>query len=64
VPSRIFGPKRKLIRGGWKKLYKELHNLYSSPNIIAAIKLKRMRSVEQVAYITNENCIQNLSQET
>jgi hypothetical protein len=63
VPRRIFGPKRKLIRGGWKKLYKELHNLYSSPNI-TAIKLKRLRSVAQVAYITNENCIQNLSQET
>jgi hypothetical protein len=32
---RIFKPKRDEIIGGWRKLHDdELHNLYSSPNII------------------------------
>jgi hypothetical protein len=32
---RIFGPKRDAITGGWRRLQNlELHNLYSSPNII------------------------------
>jgi hypothetical protein len=32
---RIFGPKRDEIIGGWRKLrIEELHNLYSSLNII------------------------------
>jgi hypothetical protein len=40
---RIFGPKRDEMVGGWRKLHnEELHNLYSSPNIIIMIKTKRM----------------------
>jgi hypothetical protein len=32
---RIFRPKRDEVTGGWRKLHnEELHNLYSSPNII------------------------------
>jgi hypothetical protein len=32
---RIFGPKRDEVMGEWRKLHnEELHNLYSSPNII------------------------------
>jgi hypothetical protein len=35
VLRRIFGPKRDEVRGEWRKLHNgELHNLYSSPNII------------------------------
>jgi hypothetical protein len=35
VLRRIFGPKRDGVIGGWRKLHsEELHNLYSSPNII------------------------------
>jgi hypothetical protein len=35
VLRRIFGPKRDEVAGGWRKLQnEELHNLYSSPNII------------------------------
>jgi hypothetical protein len=35
---RIFGPKRE-VKGDWRKLHnEELHNLYSSPNIIRMIK--------------------------
>jgi hypothetical protein len=47
---RIFGPKRKEVTGEWRKLhYEELHNLYSSPNIIRMIELRRMRWAGHVA---------------
>jgi hypothetical protein len=47
---RIFGPKRDGVTGGWRKLYnEELHNLYSSPNIIRIIKSRRMRWAGYVA---------------
>jgi hypothetical protein len=40
---RIFGPKRDEETGEWMNLHKEeLHNLYSSPNIIRQIKSRRM----------------------
>jgi hypothetical protein len=43
VLRRIFGTKRDEVTGGWRKLHnEELHNLYSSPNIIR-IKSRRMR---------------------
>jgi hypothetical protein len=36
VLRRIFGPKRDEVTGDWRKLHnEELHNLYSSPNIIS-----------------------------
>jgi hypothetical protein len=39
VLRRIFGPKRDEVTGGWRKLHnEELHNMYSSPNIIRMIK--------------------------
>jgi hypothetical protein len=42
VLRRIFGPKRDEVKGGWKKLHnEELHNLYSSSNIIMVIKSRR-----------------------
>jgi hypothetical protein len=35
VQRRIFGPRREEVIGGWKRLHnKELHYLYTSPNII------------------------------
>jgi hypothetical protein len=38
------------VTGGWRKLHnEELHNLYSSPNIIRMIKAKRMRWAGHVA---------------
>jgi hypothetical protein len=45
VLRRIFGPKRDEVMGDWKKKLhnEELHNLYSSPNIIRMIKSRRMR---------------------
>jgi hypothetical protein len=48
---RIFGPKRDKVTGGWRRLHnEELHNLYSSPNIIRVIKF-RMRWTEHVAHM-------------
>jgi hypothetical protein len=47
---RIFGPKRDEVTGDWRKLHKEeLHNLYSSPNIIRMIQSRRMRWAVHVA---------------
>jgi hypothetical protein len=44
VLRRIFGPKRVLVMGEWKKLHnEELRDLYSSPSIIKIIKSRRMR---------------------
>ena len=41
---RIFALKRDEVTGEWKKLYNaELNDLYSSPNIVRVIKLRRMR---------------------
>jgi hypothetical protein len=41
---RISGPKRDEVTGEWRKLHsEELHNLYSSPDIIRQVKSRRMR---------------------
>jgi hypothetical protein len=40
---RIFGPKRDEVTGVWRKLHnEELHELYSSPTIVRAIKSRGM----------------------
>jgi hypothetical protein len=50
VLRRIFGPKRDEAIWEWRRLHnKELTDLYSSPNIIRVIKLKRMRWAGHVA---------------
>jgi hypothetical protein len=52
VLRRIFGQKRDHVTGDWRKLHnEELHNLYSSPNIIRMIKPRRMRWAGIVARI-------------
>jgi hypothetical protein len=50
VLKRIFGPKRDEVTGDWRKLHEgELHNFYSSLNIIRMIKSRRMRWAGNVA---------------
>jgi hypothetical protein len=50
VLRRIFGPKRDEVTGEWWKLHnEELHNLYSSPDIIRQVKSRRMRWAGHVA---------------
>jgi hypothetical protein len=50
VLRRIFGPKMDEVTGEWRKLHnEELHNLYSSPNIIRQIKSRRMKGARHVA---------------
>jgi hypothetical protein len=40
VLRRIFGPRRDVVTGGWRKLHnEELHKLYSSPSIIRIINV-------------------------
>jgi hypothetical protein len=50
VLRRMFGPKRDGVTGEWRELHSgELHNLYSSPDIIRQIKSSRMMSAGHVA---------------
>jgi hypothetical protein len=50
VLRRIFGPMRDEIIGGWRKLHnEELHNLYSSPNMMRLIKSRKMGWAGHVA---------------
>jgi hypothetical protein len=55
VLRRLFGPKRDEMTGEWKKLHnEELHNLYSSPDIIRQVKSRRMRWAGHVARMGEE----------
>jgi hypothetical protein len=50
VLRTIYGPKRKEMAGGWRRLHnEELHNLYASPNIIRVINSRTMRWARHVA---------------
>jgi hypothetical protein len=56
VLRRIFGPKRDEVTGEWRKLHnEELHNLYSSPDIIRQAKSRRMRWAGHVARMGEES---------
>ena len=58
VLRRIFGgPKRDEVAGEWGKLHnEELYELYCSPNIIRAIKSRRMRWAGHVAGKGDSRC--------
>jgi hypothetical protein len=50
VLRRVFGPKRDEVTGEWKKLHnEELHNLYSSLDVIRQIKSRQIRYAGHVA---------------
>jgi hypothetical protein len=54
VLRKIFGPKREDITRGWRKLRnEELHDLYSSQNIMVD-QIKGMRLAGHVAYVEEE----------
>ena len=55
VLRRIFGPRRDEVTGEWRRLHnKELNDLFSSPNIVQVIKLRRMRWAGHVAHMGEE----------
>jgi hypothetical protein len=44
VLSEIYGPKREEVARGWRRLHnEELHNLYTSLNIIREVRSRRLR---------------------
>ena len=52
---RIFGPRRDEVTGEWRRLRnEELNDVYSSPNIVRAIKSRRMRWAGHVARVGEE----------
>jgi hypothetical protein len=56
----IYGPKW-TFTGEWRKSHREeLHNLYSSPNIIRQIKSRRMRWEGHVARMGEETKVYNV----
>jgi hypothetical protein len=55
VLRTIFGPKRDEVTREWRKLHnEELNDLYSSPNIVRAIKSIRIRWTVHVARMKRE----------
>jgi hypothetical protein len=61
VLRRIFGPKRDGVTGEWRKLHnEELHNLYSSPDIIRQVQSRRMRWAGHVARMGLERKVYKL----
>ena len=55
VLRRIFGPRRDEVTREWRRLHnEELNDLYSSPNIVQVIKLRRMRWVGDLARMGGE----------
>jgi hypothetical protein len=47
--------------GDWRKLHnEELHNFYSSPNIIRMLKSRRMRWAGHVGRMEEEECIYDI----
>jgi hypothetical protein len=57
----MFGPKRDEVTGEWRKLHnEELHDLYSSPNIVRVIKSRRMRWAGRIARIGEKRVMYKL----
>jgi hypothetical protein len=57
VLRRIFGPKRKEVARGCRRLHnKELHYISASPNVIRVFKT-RMKWMKHVAHTGDMRCI-------
>jgi hypothetical protein len=64
VHSGVQQPKRDEVTGEWRKLHnEELNGLYSLPNIVWVIKLRRLRWAGHVAHM-GEGCVQGSGGET
>jgi hypothetical protein len=51
MPRMRFGPKRNGVTGKWRQLHKEeFYDMYSSPNGIQVIKLRRMKWAGHVVH--------------
>jgi hypothetical protein len=61
VLRRILGTKKDEVTGGWRKLHRELHNLYSSASIIRPIRSRRMRWEGDVARRERRNAYRLLA---
>jgi len=49
------GPRRDKVMGEWRRLHnEELNDLYSSPNIVRVIKMRRIRWAGHVAHMGEE----------
>ena len=58
VLRRIFEPRRDEVTGEWRRLHnEEPDDLYSSPNIVRAIKSRRMRWAGHVARMGEERVV-------
>jgi hypothetical protein len=59
--KRTFGPKRDEVTREWRKLHSgELHNLYSSSDIIRQIKSRRMRLAGHVTHMREGRTVYNV----
>jgi len=55
VLRRIFGPRRDVVTGEWRRLHnEELNDLYSSSSTVRVIKSRRMRWAGNVARMGEE----------
>jgi hypothetical protein len=62
VLRRIFGPKGDEVTGEWRKMHnEELHNLYSSPDIIRQVKSRRIRWAGHVACMGEKRKLYDVS---
>jgi hypothetical protein len=58
APRKIFGPKKDIMIGGWRKLLnEELHNLHSAPNIV---RMTKSRSKTYVINFTGRTQIEHV----
>jgi hypothetical protein len=65
VLRRVFGPRRDMVMGEWRKLHnEELNDIYSLPNIVWVIKSRRMRWARHVASMGEGRGVQGFGGET
>jgi hypothetical protein len=61
VLRKVFGPMRYEVTGEWKMLHnQELNDLYSLPNIVRVVKLRRMRWAGHAARIGKERVVHSM----